>query len=109
MKTNKSNTKKNNGRPIILFFSSRRSLTYVKAYKHKSEAISLAIKEKLQIKLVEAGVKEYALDRIKNINGCFYGIFKLGNQLVEKKININNVSKVIMSGNGLQIMYEILW
>ena len=76
MKTNKINIKKYKSTPIVLFFSSIRSLSYLKAYKDKSEAISLAIKERLQIKLVEVGIKEYALENIKSINGCFYGVFK---------------------------------
>ena len=109
MKTNKFNIKKHKSKPLVLFFSSIRSSTYLKAYKDKSETISLAVKEKLQIKLVENGIKEYALENIKNINGCFYGVFKYGNRLIEKKININHISKAVIGNNGLQIMYAILW
>ena len=109
MKSRPSDKSKRKDNPIILFFFRGRSLEQIRAYKLKSQTLSLAMKEKLCVKLVAAETKEHVIECIKSINGSFYGILRKGNQLVEKRININNISKVVVGSNGLQIIYEILW
>ncbi len=106
MKTYQFNQKRNKS-PLVLFFTSY-SLDQLRAYKLKSDMLTMAVKDKLCIKVI-SGSKEYFLNKIKTINGSFYGMIRMQEKTVEKRINISKISQVIIGGSGVEIIYNIIW
>jgi hypothetical protein len=96
MKTSNNNRDKGNKVVMVMFFSTYKTPSFLKEYKHKSEILSRAIKESRSVEIL---TNNEAVLRIKNLGieaGKFFGLKTIKGSLEQIWLNINDIKKITM-------------